>query len=48
MEHKIEDIKKYMDEKLENQQSSVSAIANDICSTVFESFEKFIKKQMGK
>ena len=37
-----------MDEKFENQQSSFSAIANDICSTVFESFEKFIKEQMGK
>ena len=48
IEHKIEDIKKYMDEKFENQQSSFSAIANDICSTVFESFEKFIKEQMGK
>ena len=48
IEHKIEDIKKYMDEKFENQQSSFSAIANDICSTVFESFEEFIKEQMGK
>ena len=48
IEHKIEDIKKYMDEKFENQQSSFSAIANNICSTVFESFEKFIKEQMGK
>ena len=48
MEQKIEDIKKYMDEKFENQQSSFSAIAKDICSTVFESFEKIIKEQMEK
>ena len=33
MEQKIED-KKYMDEKFENQQSSFSTIAKDICSTV--------------
>ena len=46
MEQKIEDIKKYMDEKFENQQSFFSAIAKDICSTVFESFEKIIKEQM--
>ena len=36
MEQKIEDIKKYMDEKFENQQSFFSAIAKDICSTVFD------------
>ena len=48
MEQKIEDIKKYMDEKFENQQSSFSAIAKDIYSTVFNTFEKIIKEQMGK
>ena len=48
MEQKIEDIKKYMDEKFENQQSSFSAIAKDIWSTVFESVEKIIKEQMEK
>ena len=47
MEQKIED-KKYMDEKFENQQSSFSTIAKDICSTVFKSFEKIFKKQMQK
>ena len=48
MDQKIEDMKKYMDEKFENQQSSFSAIAKNIFSTVFESFEKIIKEQMGK
>ena len=48
MNQKIEDMKKYMDEKFENQQSSFSAIAKNIFSTVFESFEKIIKEQMGK
>ena len=48
MEQKIEDIKKYMDEKFENQQSSLSAIAKDICSIIFKSFEKIIKEQMEK
>ena len=48
MEQKIEDIKKYMDEKFENQQCSFSAIAKDICSTGFESFEKIVKEQMEK
>ena len=47
-ELKIEDIKKYMDEKFENQQSSFSAIAKDIWLTVFESVEKIIKEQMEK
>ena len=35
-----------MNEKFYNQQSYFSAIAKDICSTVFESFEKIIKEQM--
>ena len=48
IDQKIEDMKKYMDEKFENQQSSFSAIAKNIFSTVFESFEKIIKEQMGK
>ena len=48
MDQKIEDMKKYMDEKFENQQSSFSAIAKNIFSTVFESFEKIIKEQLGK
>ena len=48
MDQKIEDMKKYMDEKFENQQSSFSAIAKNIFSTVFDSFEKIIKEQMGK
>ena len=48
MDQKIEDMKKYMDEKFENQQSSFSAIAKNIFSTVFESFEKIIKEQIGK
>ena len=48
MDQKIEDMKKYMDEKFENQQSLFSAIAKNIFSTVFESFEKIIKEQMGK
>ena len=48
MEQKFEDIKKYMDEKFENKQSVFSAIMKDICSSVFESFEKIIKKQMEK
>ena len=48
MEQKIEDIKKYMGEKFENQQSSFSAIAKDIYLTVFESFEKIINDQMEK
>ena len=48
MEQKIEDIKKYTDEKFENQRSSFSAIPKDICATVFESFEKIIKEQMEK
>ena len=48
MEQKIEDIKKNMDKKFENQPSSFSAIAKDICLTVFESFEKIIKEQMEK
>ena len=37
-----------MDEKLENQQSSFSAITKDICSIRFESFEKCFKEQMEK
>ena len=37
-----------MDKKFENQPSSFSAIAKDICLTVFESFEKIIKEQMEK
>ena len=37
-----------MDEKFENQQSSILAIGKDICSTVFESFEKIIEEQMEK
>ena len=37
-----------MDEKFKNQQSSFSAIAKDICSIVFQSLEKIIKKQMEK
>ena len=48
MEQKIEDLKKYVDEKFKNQQSLFSAIVKHICSTVFESFEKFIKEQMEK
>ena len=48
MEQKIEDIKKYMDEKFENQPSSSSAIAKDIFSTAFESFDKIISEQMEK
>ena len=40
--------KNYMDEKFKNQQSFFSAIAKDICSTVFESFGKIIKEQMEK
>ena len=48
MEQKIEDIKNYMDEKFENQQSFSSGIAKGICSTVFESFEKIIKGQIDK
>ena len=48
MEQKIEDIKKYMDEKFENQQGSFSAIAKDICLTLFESFERIIKEQRIK
>ena len=48
MEQKIEDIKKCVDEKFENQQSSFSAKEKDIFSTVFESFAKIIKKQMEK
>ena len=48
MEQKIEDIKRYMDEKFENQQSSFSAITKDISSIVFKSFEKIIKEQMEK
>ena len=40
--------KKYMDEKLENQQSSFSAITKDICSIRFESFEKCFKEQKEK
>ena len=35
-----------MNEKSENQQSPFLAIAKDICSTVFEGFEKIIKEQM--
>ena len=41
-------MKKYIDEKFENHQSYFLAIAKDICSTVFESFEKVIKEQMEK
>ena len=48
MEQKIEDIKKYMDEKFENQKSSFSAIARDIFSIGFDSCEKNIKEQMKK
>ena len=48
MEQKIEDIKKYMGEKFENQQSFFSAIAKDIYLTAFESFEKIINDQMEK
>ena len=33
-----------MNEKFQNQQSSFSAIAKDICSIVFENVGKFIKK----
>ena len=40
--------KKYMDEKVENQQSSFSAITKDMCSIGFESFEKCFKEQMDK
>ena len=45
MEQKFEDIKKYMNEKFENQLSSFSAKEKNICSTVFESFEKIIEKK---
>ena len=45
MEQKIEDIKKYMDEKFEHQQSYFSAMAEDICLTVFESFEKLSRSK---
>ena len=48
MDQKIEDMKKYMDNKFENQESLFWAIAKDIFSTVFQSFEKTIKEQMGK
>ena len=48
MEQKIEDIKKYVNEKFENQQNFFSATAKDICSNIFESFEKIIKEQMEK
>ena len=48
MVQNIEDIKKYIDKKFENNQSSFSAIAKDIFSTVFESFEKIIKGQLEK
>ena len=48
MEQKIEDIKKYVNEKFENQQNFFSATAKGICSTIFESFEKIIKEQMEK
>ena len=48
VKQKIEGIKKYMDEKFENQQSSFSAIEKDICSTVFDTFEKTTKEQMEK
>ena len=41
-------MKKYIDEKFKSQKSSFSAIAKDICSTVFESFENIIKEQMEK
>ena len=34
-----------MDEKFENQQSSFSAIAKDICSTVFESLWKLLRNK---
>ena len=37
-----------MDEKFENQQSSFSAIAKDIYSTLFNTFEKIINEQMEK
>ena len=37
-----------MDEKVENQQSSFSAITKDMCSIGFESFEKCFKEQMDK
>ena len=45
MEQKFEDLKKYMNEKFENQLSSFSAKAKNICSTNFESFENIIEKQ---
>ena len=48
MEQKIEDIKKYVNEKFENQQNFFSATAKDFCSNIFESFEKIIKEQMEK
>ena len=41
-------MKKYIDGKLKSKKSSFSAIAKDICSTVFESFENIIKEQMEK
>ena len=40
--------KKYMDEKVENQQSSFSAITKDMCSIGFESFEKCFKERKSK
>ena len=37
-----------MDDKFENQQRNFPAIAKDIFSALFKSFEKIIKKQMEK
>ena len=37
-----------MDDKFENQQRNFPAIAKDICSALFKSFEKIIKEQMEK
>ena len=48
VDQKIEDIKKYMVEKFENQQSSFYAIRKDIFLTVFENLNKIIKEQMEK